>query len=179
MMLEQRLEEALRALGTAQIGHSERSFFAHLTGTYHLLKNWENSDEVCYAGLFHSIYGTEFFRVEVVPLDGRDKIKALIGERAERLAYYFCATERRALLGQNNRWPPHIMRDRLAQKEYEITSADYRDLAEIAIANFIEQAPNRSALSESRLPFYIEHYSVCLGRCSAGAVSAYRSYFGL
>jgi hypothetical protein len=178
-MLEQRLEEALRALGTEEIGHSQRSFFAHLTGTYQLLKDWKNDEEVCQAGLFHSIYGTEFFTVEVVDLASRDKICALIGERAERLAYYFCATDRRALLQQNNRVPPHQMRDRFMKQEYEITALDYRDLCEIAIANFVEQVPDRSVIPEDRIHLHIEHYSVCIDRCSEGAVAAYRSFFGL
>jgi hypothetical protein len=178
-MLEQRLEEALRALGTTEIGHSHRTFFAHLTGTYQLLEDWKNDADVCQAGLFHSIYGTEFFTVEVVALSSREKIKALIGERAERLAYYFCATDRRALLRPNNRRSPHMMKDRFQDQEYEISTADYRDLCEITIANFIEQTPERSVLPEKMLPLLIEYYGVCLGRCSEGAVSAYKNFFGL
>ena len=37
--------------------------------------------------MFHSIYGTERFQGFTLPLERRGEISALIGERAERLAY--------------------------------------------------------------------------------------------
>lgn len=178
MQLEQRLEEALRALGTEDIGHSRRTFFAHLTGTYTLLKNWGNPEEVCAGGLFHSIYGTEFFRTQVVQVAEREKIVALIGARAERLAYYFCAAGRRHLLSPENQAPPHKLRDRFVEKEYEITPADFKDLCEIAIANFLEQAPSRDSLPQEKLLAYQGRYSACLVQCSPGANAAFRAFFG-
>ena len=45
---------------------------------------------MCDAGLFHSIYGTEGFQGFTLPFDRRDDIRALIGDRAERLVWVFC-----------------------------------------------------------------------------------------
>src|SRR4029077_20396088 len=51
-------------------------------------------EDVCRAGMFHSIYGTEKFQGFILPLERRDEVRALIGERAERLAYLNCAMDR-------------------------------------------------------------------------------------
>ena len=52
-----------------------------------MLKSYKVSEEVCLAGLFHSIYGTEFFCPDLNI--SRDIVIGLIGEKAERLVHYF------------------------------------------------------------------------------------------
>ena len=42
--------------------HFGRPFREHLIGTHDLLDQWQNSENVCLAGLFHSVYGTKTFR---------------------------------------------------------------------------------------------------------------------
>ena len=44
--------------------------------------------------MFHSIYGTEKFQGFTLPLERRHEIRALIGDRAEYLAYLNCAMDR-------------------------------------------------------------------------------------
>ena len=43
--------------------------------------------------MFHSIYGTEKFQGFTLPLERRAEVRALIGDRAERLAYLNCAKD--------------------------------------------------------------------------------------
>src|SRR6185436_3210797 len=78
----------LRGLGTEDVQHSgEKGFLAHLIGVFKDLESWGCDRDVCRAGLFHSIYGTEKFQKFCLPLDRRDEVRQLIGDRAERLAY--------------------------------------------------------------------------------------------
>lgn len=73
---------------TQGIGHSGSTFFAHLKGTYNLLKQKRMSKDICLAGLFHSVYDTEFFTANLNV--EREHIVELIGEKAERYAHLFC-----------------------------------------------------------------------------------------
>lgn len=79
---------------TQGVKHSGRDFYQHLKGTHDLLQKWGNPEHVCLAGLFHSIYGTQSFRHETVPLSQRSFIVDLIGPGAETLAWQFCANDR-------------------------------------------------------------------------------------
>ncbi len=88
----------LRATGADDVGHSGRSLFDHLFGTYMLLQEWASAEHVCRAGLFHSVYGTQHFRPQTVPLHARERVRVLIGEEAEYLAYAFCAIDRPRVL---------------------------------------------------------------------------------
>ena len=133
---ERFLTERLR---THLTRHSGRTFHAHLSGTYRLLKQWGNAEEVCLAGLFHSIYGTEHFRHKAFPVEDRRTIRAMIGTRAEWLAYVFCVTARpRAFLGH----PPFgdiRLHDRHTDEPITVSRRDLGDLLEIEAANLVEQ----------------------------------------
>ena len=68
--------------------HSGRLLSDHLINVYRLLKEEGYSEEVCDAGLFHSIYGTEVYKQSSV--EDRNLICSIIGEEAERLVHLFC-----------------------------------------------------------------------------------------
>src|SRR5271165_934999 len=89
-----RLTHFLVKLGIEQIGHTNKSYLAHLVGVYRYMEERDCSEELCRAGMFHSIYGTELFQGFKLPLEKRAEVRALIGERAERLAYLNCAMDR-------------------------------------------------------------------------------------
>jgi hypothetical protein len=65
--------------------HSNSNFFNHLINTYNILRYWKCNEDICFAGLFHSIYGNEFFKLKIS--DNREEIKNLIGEKSEKLVY--------------------------------------------------------------------------------------------
>ncbi len=44
--------------------------------------------------MFHSIYGTQLFQGFTLPVERRSEIRALIGDRAEYLAYVNCVMDR-------------------------------------------------------------------------------------
>lgn len=99
----------LVALGTGGVRHTkqyatnnemrEGSFLDHLTGTESILSAWDCPTHLCHAGLFHSIYGTESFQAFSVPLttEARSRVRGVIGERAEMLAFVNCVMERDSL----------------------------------------------------------------------------------
>ena len=86
-------------LGADRIPHTETIYLAHAIGVYNDLKAWGCDEEICHAGLFHSIYGTEGFQRFKLPLERRHEVRQRIGERAERLAYWNCAMDRATLVG--------------------------------------------------------------------------------
>jgi hypothetical protein len=96
-MMRAEHEIALKqALGANDVRHSGRTLFDHLKGTYELLASWDAPEDVQLAGLFHSVYGTRVFKYQCLrPTNAnRALIRNLIGERAERLAYIFCISDR-------------------------------------------------------------------------------------
>jgi len=84
--------EHLRDIGADEIPHGTGTLLHHLLKTYEVLALQEEDEDVCFAGLFHSIYGTKYFRHETT--SDRNSIRKLIGERAERLAWKFCELDR-------------------------------------------------------------------------------------
>jgi hypothetical protein len=119
--------------------HSGRALIDHLAGVYRLLEAWNNAPEICRAGLFHSIYGTNIFTVRSASFDDRAHIRAVIGDVAERLAFLFCVSERpvaflKAALERN-----YILADVVHGGEVPVTEAELNALIEIEVANFLEQ----------------------------------------
>src|SRR5713226_10048161 len=89
-----RFTDFLIAEGIDRVAHSEKTYLAHLIAVYKDMEALGCSEELCRAGMFHSIYGTERFQGFKLPLERRPDVRALIGERAERLAYLHCAMDR-------------------------------------------------------------------------------------
>src|SRR5207249_2044167 len=88
------LTDFLVDLGIEKVPHTEKSYLAHLVAVHRDLRSWGCAEEVCLGGMFHSIYGTEMFQGFKLSLDERGKLRQMIGERAERLAYLNCASDR-------------------------------------------------------------------------------------
>jgi hypothetical protein len=137
-----RLTEFLTGLGVAQVAHTEKSYLAHLVGLYRLMQARGCTEELCQAGIFHSIYGTERFQRFKLPLERRPEVRALVGERAERLAYINCAMDRASFDRSLTREAePYPVVDRLTGEESLLTRADYDDLCRIHLYDWLEQVP--------------------------------------
>jgi hypothetical protein len=124
-------------LGPASAGktrHSGRMLYDHLAGTHALLEAWGNSEDICNAGLFHSIYGTRRFRHQSWPLTDRETIRKFIGAEAEALAYAFCMADRKAFLGNKP-----ILIDQDTWNTLWLSVEILPVLCEIEAANLIEQ----------------------------------------
>src|SRR5262249_50321594 len=124
-----RLIDFLVSLGIEKLGHTRKTYLAHVVAVYHLMLRQGCTKELCHAGLFHSIYGTQGFQDFTLPLDRRPEVRALIGERAERLAYLNCAMDRATLQrALEDGVEPFRITDRLTGEEVSLRRADFDDL---------------------------------------------------
>lgn len=79
----------LEYLGCKEHPHGDKTLFDHLVGTYRILLEKDAPWEVAVAGLFHAVYGTTSYPIAVVSHEDRDKIRSMIGEKPEELAFLF------------------------------------------------------------------------------------------
>ena len=78
----------LKKIGCDEVGHKNQTLLDHLIGVHNILESWDVPEYVRNAGLFHSVYGTTYFKPQMVT--SRPMIKELIGDQAEILAYLYC-----------------------------------------------------------------------------------------
>jgi hypothetical protein len=82
------------------IQHSHSNFINHLIGTFNILKKWKQPEDLCFAGMFHNIYGNEYFNPNLNI--NREEIRNLIGENAENIVYEFVNCDRTKINEKNN-----------------------------------------------------------------------------
>jgi hypothetical protein len=146
--LENRLR-FLRKANTEGMPHSDCALLDHLLGTRQLLVEWEARPALCDAGLFHSVYGTEYYELQAIPLTMRNEVQELIGEEAETLAWLFCMIRRETLF--QNPGPEGELRvqHRLTDEWLPLTKIQFQDLLTLNFANSLEPFP-RCSWSERR-----------------------------
>jgi hypothetical protein len=136
------LTEFFMAVGADKVSHTEKTYLAHAIGVYQDLKSWGADEELCRAAMFHSIYGTEKFQRFALPVARREELRALIGARAERLAYLNCAMDRASFDRAAFRTEaPYRITDRLTGEEHALGQADMDDLCRIHLCDWLEQVP--------------------------------------
>jgi hypothetical protein len=140
-----RLTNYLLELGIEKVGHTGKTYLAHLVGLYRMMEERGCTPELCRAGMFHSIYGTQVFQGFKLSLEQRQQVCELIGERAERLAYLNCAIDRETFdRAQEQSAPPYRFLDRFENKEVALLREDFDDLSRIHLYDWLEQAPRSS-----------------------------------
>ena len=136
------LTDFLVNLGIDQIAHTQKNYLGHLISVHNLMQACGYDEELCRAGLFHSIYGTEKFQGFKLPLEQRAELVELIGSRAERLAYWNCLMDRGSLdelLGQSAE--PFMVRNRESGEAMPLTRREFDDLCCVHLLDWLEQAP--------------------------------------
>jgi hypothetical protein len=136
------LTEFLVNLGIEQIAHTQKNYLAHLISVHKLMQANGCDEDLCRAGLFHSIYGTEKFQGFKLPLERRAELAELIGSRAERLAYWNCQMDRGSLdrlLAQSDE--PYLLRNRESGEMMPLTRLELDDLCCVHLFDWLEQAP--------------------------------------
>ena len=145
-------------LGLEQIGHTEKTYLGHLIAVYRDLKQWGCDEDVCYGGMFHSIYGTQKFQGFTLPLERRGELREMLGERAERLAYWNCAMYRPSFdaLAQQQlqgSGEPLSFTDRITNEPIELSREDFDDLCRIHLCDWLEQVPRCGLWDERRAAY--------------------------
>jgi hypothetical protein len=134
------MTDYFQEVGATDVAHTSKSYLAHGISVSNDLKAWGAAEDVQSAGLFHSIYGTELFQGFTLPLERRDEVKQLIGERAERLAWLNCVMDRRHF-DQEILKPegPYQISNRFDQELVPVSDEDFRDLSVIHLCDWLEQ----------------------------------------
>jgi len=131
----------LEKMGVIDVGHTNGTLRDHLLGTYNILRRWNCSEELCLAGLCHSIYGTESFQKQTISLNKRNEIRELIGEEAEALVYYFGAHVKEHFWNLLDRSDNFEILDRFIGETTFVSFAQISDLVTLTLANWLEQRP--------------------------------------
>ena len=85
------LEDYLKELGCHKVYHGKGkkyTLFEHLNDVKTILKRHNHPEYLQNAGLFHSVYGTTYFKPKMT--EDREAVRSLIGDKAENLVYLFC-----------------------------------------------------------------------------------------
>ena len=168
------LTDFLTALGIEQIAHTQKNYLAHLISVYRLMQSAGCDEDLCRAGLFHSIYGTEKFQGFKLPLDQRSDLVELIGSRAERLAYWNCVMDRSSLdslLAQTHE--PFLLRNRDGGEPMPLTRRELDDLCCVHLFDWLEQAPR----SRFGWDYRRQAYRQMAEQLGGGALDAYDRVF--
>jgi hypothetical protein len=107
---------------TNKIPHSGSTLFNHLYKTFCILKNLNQSSDVCIAGLLHSVYDTDYFSAGLSFT--KDDITELVGVDAESLVDIFCSANRDQIILDNT---------------LNLPTQKYLDILYVAYANSLEQ----------------------------------------
>lgn len=167
------LLEFLNGLHTDGVSHTEGTLFGHLIAVYHDLQAWDCDEDLCRAGMFHSIYGTEKFQKFTLPLSRRDDVQQLIGERAERLAFWNCVMDRASFdKAADQDTGPYVIRNRLTQEPIPLSDADFADLCRLHLCDWLEQVPRCKQWNYRR-----GAYRRLANRLGGVALAAYDSVF--
>ncbi len=142
------------SLGAADIGHTDKTYLAHNIGVYNDLKKWGCSEELCRAGLFHSIYGTQGFQGFKLPLERQSELRGLIGEHAEKIAFLNCFMDRASLAVQlEEPEAPYTIVHRESRQEIVLTKAEYDDLACLHLCDWLEQVERAGGWDNRRADY--------------------------
>jgi aspartyl/asparaginyl beta-hydroxylase (cupin superfamily) len=137
------LVDLLRSDGAGDARHAGgRTLLDHLVGTYRIVRRWEQPVWLQHAALIHSVYGTEAYDRQLLPVDRREELAAAAGTRAERLAYLFHVTPRAPLLAGTHLWARDLP-PRGGGAEEPATRDELDALVLLHMANVADQAQAR------------------------------------
>jgi hypothetical protein len=137
-----RLTDWLIAQGIEDVAHTNKTYLAHLVGVYRDLEAWGCPEDVCRAGMFHSIYGTELFQGFKLPLEARPEVQGLVGARAEQLGFINCMMDRSSFDGALDQSEgPYRITNRISGEPIELPAVDFDDLCRVHLCDWLEQVP--------------------------------------
>jgi aspartate beta-hydroxylase len=125
----------LRERGADELPHGTgRTLLAHLRGCEAIAGRWDQPDWLRRAALLHSVYGTDTYSRRLIAHERRDEVRAVAGERAERIAFLFATAPRRAMFAGTHRWAPKAVADATREELDAVLLLHLINLAEQARA---------------------------------------------
>jgi aspartate beta-hydroxylase len=123
----------------------------HLVETSAIVRRWNQPRWLQDAALIHSVYATDVYHHQLIPVSQRAAIADLVGAEAERLAFLFAAVSREALF-ERVRDVEVIPREKvelpsragIEERAQALAAADLGHLLLLHIANHAEQVRDSS-----------------------------------
>ncbi len=170
--------ERLKELGAEEFAHLNGDLYVHLLGTHELLRAWGNSDDICMAGLYHAVYGTDGLPSGLVELSDRPRIATIIGHEAEELVYLYAACERSVVYPQIGRSKVVTFSNRFTHQERPLLHGELVALCELTLANELEIVGKDPCLLNQDQQWYEDLFDRFSGIVSEDGFSCYRRLFG-
>ena len=133
--------QPLIEMGANDLTHNNnKTLLRHLLNTAMILAAEKQPDHVVLAGLYHSVYGTEFYGCDFLSMhnsDHRNYLSEKIGKDAERLVFLYCSLDRKEFMryyGQPKK-PIRFLQD---DQFLEVTPEEEVDLMSLFSANEAE-----------------------------------------
>lgn len=139
----------LAQLGVGEFKHYNGSLASHLENTHAILSDWESSEKVCKAGLFHAVYGTAGYAEQVCDLSQRQQVQALIGADVEELVYLYCACDRQQYYPRIGTDSQYVFINRFTETQESISHETLCELCELIMANELEIANHDTSESKA------------------------------
>ena len=165
----QEVAEFLLSLGTGKLAHPGGTLHEHLLRVADLLERWDAMPELVVAGLCHACYGTAGFDHPLLPPDNRDRLAAVIGDRAESLVYLYGSCDRAAVYPLLAGVGPVPFRDRFTGQTHTRPEADVHAFAELTAANELDIAAHNPAMAAEHGPALMRLLSGARARLSDAA----------
>ena len=175
--VDRRFTDARRFLedhGADDLDHPGGTLLAHLRRTAALLESWGAPADLTLAGLCHAAYGTDGFSPSLVPWTERDVLRALIGEAAEAIVYFYAACDRHFFYAQLVETAEPVFRDRLTGTEQRPTDGEVRDFMELTFANELDIMAVNPAIAAEYGPSVVELFARCQAWVSPVAFEHFR-----
>jgi hypothetical protein len=107
-------------------------------------------------------------------LERRDEVRALIGERAERLAFANCMMDRASFDALLESDGPYRLRNRESGETIELSREDYDDLVRLHLCDWLEQVPR-----SQRWDYRRDSYRRMANRLGGVALESYHRVFAV
>lgn len=172
------LELQLKDLGADQVSHLNGPLLGHLIGVQKILNGWGGSLSLQHAGLFHAVYGTDGFSVNLCKNDDRERIASIIGSYAERIVYEYCACNRQRFYSAFLADQVPALENRFTEEIYSIERTLLADICELTVANEVEIGMGDRAFVVDAGPYLSRHFSAMENFISDPAKEAIASVFG-
>jgi hypothetical protein len=162
----------LRSHGAGTIEHPGGTLIEHLVRVAGTLDDWGAGEDVRRAGLCHATYGTDGFGTALLDVRRRDVLRALVGERAERLVYLYGGLDRGATYPRLGDLEVTV-RDRFTGAEHIPSEVDMRAIVEITAANELDVVAHNTELAARHGAALRRLFERCRPRLSESARAAW------
>jgi hypothetical protein len=154
-MHKERVRALIVASGADRHSHRRGTLLAHLERTTGWAERWHCPEDLVTAALCHAVYGTDGLVGPLVSLDERDRVRAVIGERAEHVVYRYASCDREFVYPQLEAAVAEVsFRDRFTGWTGTLPAAEWADFMTLTWANSADVIETSGNLDWSgALPF--------------------------